>query len=102
LSRTVCFVHQGFVAHGQAQRGHQHLDGELDDTSLKSNCHAPFSWPNTCLATRGSALPGQQVALHEGVLDQAAQAVVLGGVGTAQRGTGAAGQFGHQVAAGDE
>jgi hypothetical protein len=43
-----------------------------------------------------------EVALHEGVLDQPAQPVVARGVGGAQRGAGAAGQLGHQVALADE
>jgi hypothetical protein len=43
-----------------------------------------------------------EVALHEGVLDQPAQAVVARGIGGAQRGAGAAGQLRHQVALADE
>ena len=95
------FGHQRFVAHGQAQCGHQHLDGELGRHLFEVELvHAVQLAEHLFGHVANGLFQRQQVALHERVLDQAAQAVVLGWVGAAQRGTGTAGQFGHQVAAG--
>jgi hypothetical protein len=70
----------------------------LEKVSMKSNAARPQAGRGVARDVADRLGQAFEVALHEGVLDQPAQAVVARRIGGAQRGAGAAGQFGHQVA----
>ena len=72
------FWHDGFITHGQAQGGHQDFDRELRRHIFEVKFLNPFELSKHLFRNITNRLfQGQQIALHEGVLNQTTQAVVL-------------------------
>jgi len=95
-------AHRLLVAERQAERGEQHPHGELGRKVGDEVETVPAAQRLGGVARDLAHRLGQrlEIALHEGVLHQAAQPVVARWIGGAERGAGAVGQFRHQIALG--
>jgi hypothetical protein len=102
LSRTVCSSTMASSPMGRPSAAISTLTVNCEDTSEVEALDAAQLAEHLLGHGADGLFERQQIALHEGVLDQAAQAVVLRWVGAAQGGAGAARQLGHRLPLADE